>query len=137
VINVVIDTNVFVSSFLGGHPRKVLDLWKTCQATLCASKAIIDEYIAVLQRLGLQNEQELEELLQLFGTGFNIIFTTKTAELHIVEEIPDHDKFLECAVSLTADFIISEDKSLTAVQNYMGISIVTPKDFLEIYGFET
>lgn len=136
-MNVVVDTNVFVSSFFGGHPRKVLDLWKTCQVTLCVSKAIIDEYIAVLQRLGLQSEQELEELLKLFGSGFNIIFTTQTSELHIVEEGQDRGKFIECAVSLNAEFIISEDKSLTAVQNYTGTSIVTPKDFLEIYGFET
>ena len=28
MIKVVIDTNVFVSSFFGGNPRKVIDLWK-------------------------------------------------------------------------------------------------------------
>lgn len=97
---------------------------------LCLSRAIVDEYIDVLQRLGLGNEQELEELLRLFATGFHNIFTTKTPELHLVEEDPDDDKFIECAVALKAQFVISGDKALVAVKNYMGIKIVTPKEFL-------
>ncbi len=137
MINIVLDTDVFVSSFFGGNPRRIIDLWRDGQVTLSVSRPVIDEYIAVLQRLGLQNERETEELSKLFATGYNIIFTTKTPEFYIDEECPGNNKFVECAVSLNAEFIISEDESLTAVQGYMGISVVTPKDFLEIYGFET
>lgn len=50
----VVDTNVFVSSFFGGNPRKVIDLWKTGELTLCLSTPIVDEYVAVLRRLGLE-----------------------------------------------------------------------------------
>lgn len=52
----VVDTNVFVSSFFGGNPRKVIDLWKTGELTLCLSTPIVDEYVAVLRRLGLEGE---------------------------------------------------------------------------------
>ena len=131
MIKVVVDTNVFVSSFFGGNPRKIVDLWKSGQLTLCLSKPIIDEYVEVLQRLGLKNERELSELLNLFAHGFHITFLAKTPELHLVEEDPDDDKFIECAVALKADFIISGDKSLIAIQDYMGIRIVTPKEFLD------
>jgi putative PIN family toxin of toxin-antitoxin system len=131
VIKVVIDTNVFVSSFFGGNPRKIVDLWKSGQLTLCLSKPIIDEYVGVLQRIGLKNERELRELLSLFAHGFHIIFSSKTPELHLVEEDPDDDKFIECAVALKADFIVSGDKALLAIQDYMGIRIVTPKEFLD------
>jgi putative PIN family toxin of toxin-antitoxin system len=133
VIKVVVDTNVFVSSFFGGNPRKIVDLWKSGQLTLCLSKPIIDEYVGVLQRIGLKNERELRELLHLFAHGFHIIFSAKTPELHFVEEDPDDDKFIECAVSLKADFIISGDKALLAIQDYMGIRIVTPKKFLDSF----
>ena len=51
-------------------------------------------------------------------------------ELHILEKDPDDNKFIECAVALKADFIISGDKVLTEVQDYMGIKIVNPKEFL-------
>jgi hypothetical protein len=133
VIKVVIDTNIFVSSFFGGNPRKVIDLWKSGQIVLCLSKDIVDEYMNVLQRFGLQNERELEELLNLFAQGFHIIFTNKTPDLRLVEEDPGDDKFIECAVALKCKFVISGDNALLAVQNYMGIKIVTPKEFLDIF----
>ncbi len=124
------DTNVFVSSFFGGNPRKVIDLWKSGEITLCLSKPIVDEYIEVLRRLGLQNEKELGELLSLFAHGFHVVFTATTPELHIVEKDPDDNKFIECAVALKADFIITGDKALIEIQDYMSIKIISPKDFL-------
>jgi len=131
VIKVVVDTNVFISSFFGGNPRKIVDLWKSGQVTLCLSKPIIDEYVAVLQRLGLHNERELSELLSLLAHGFHVLFSARTPTLHVVEEDPDDDKFIECAVALKADFVISGDKALTAIQDYMGRRIVTPRKFLD------
>jgi uncharacterized protein len=133
VIKIVLDTNVFVSSFFGGNPRKIVDLWKTGEITLCLSRTIIDEYIEVLKRLGLQNEKELEELLNLFARGFHVIFTAKTPELVIVKDDPDDDKFIECAVALNSRYIITGDKALTSIQNYMGIAILNPKDFLKVH----
>jgi len=133
VTRVVVDTNVFVSSFFGGNPRKIVDLWKSGQVTICLSKPIIDEYVEVLQQLGLQNERELEELLNLFARGFHVLFSANTPELHLVNEDPDDDKFIECAVALKADFVISGDKNLIAIQDYMSIRIVTPKEFLDSF----
>jgi putative PIN family toxin of toxin-antitoxin system len=130
VIKVVIDTNVFVSSFFGGHPRKIVDLWKSGQITLCLSKPIVDEYVAVLRRLELENEPELEELLNLFAGGYHVLFTSKTPRLTVVEDDPDDNKFIECAVALKAHFVVSGDKALTAIQDYMGIKIVAPRQFL-------
>jgi putative PIN family toxin of toxin-antitoxin system len=130
VIKVVLDTNVFVSSFFGGNPRKVVNLWKTGEVTLCLSKPIIDEYVEVLQRLGLQSESELSELLGLFARGFHAVFAAKTPKLHVVEDDPDDNKFIECAVALKASFIISGDKALIAIQDYMGIKIINPKEFI-------
>ena len=129
---VVIDTNIFVSSFFGGNPRKIVDLWKSGQLALCLSKPIVDEYVAVLQRLALEGEQELSDLLGLFAHGIHALFTAKTPDLHIVKEDPDDDKFIECAVALKATCIISGDKSLLAIGDYMGIEIITPKEFLDI-----
>ena len=68
-MNIVIDTNVFVSSFFGGNARRIIDLWKNRKVRLCLSKAILDEYVEVLQRMGLKDQQELKELLSLFAKG--------------------------------------------------------------------
>jgi putative PIN family toxin of toxin-antitoxin system len=133
VIKVVVDTNVFVSSFFGGNPRRIVDLWKSGQVTLCLSRPIIEEYVEVLRRLGLQNERELKELLSLFARGFHVLFTAKTPELNIVEDDPDDNKFIECAVALNAACVISGDKALTIIQDYMGTKIITPKEFIDTF----
>jgi uncharacterized protein len=130
VIKAVVDTNVFVSSFFGGNPKKIIDLWKTGQIVLCISGAIIDEYLEVLRRLGLQDERELEELLEIFSSGVHVVFAAETPMLNIVSKDPDDNKFIECAVALKAVAVISGDKALISVKDYMGIKILTPADFL-------
>jgi uncharacterized protein len=132
-MKVVIDTNVFVSSFFGGNPRKIIDLWKKGNISLCLSKDILDEYIEVLQRIGLKDENEIEELLSLFAKGFNIFFTTKTPHIRVVKDDPDDDKFLECAVALKAEVIITGDKALRAMGEYLEIKILNPYEFLKTY----
>jgi uncharacterized protein len=134
-MKVVIDTNIFVSSFFGGNPRRIIDLWKTEKITLCLSKDILDEYIEVLQRIGLQDEDELGELLSLFKRGFNLLFTTKTLKVKVVKNDPDDDKFIECALALKAEVIVTGDKAIEAVGEYMGIKILTPQRFLKSYEY--
>ena len=132
-MKVVIDTNVFVSSFFGGNPRKVVDLWKDGQITLCLSRAILDEYVQVLQTIGLEDEIEMEELLSLFARGVNLLFTSMTPRIRAVHGDADDDKFIECAVALKAEAIVTGDKAVRALGNYMGIGIHTPREFLTSY----
>jgi putative PIN family toxin of toxin-antitoxin system len=70
MIRVVVDTNVFISSFFGGNPRKIIDHWKSGEITLCLSKPIIDEYIEVLRRLELQNEKGDRRITESFCPWF-------------------------------------------------------------------
>jgi hypothetical protein len=130
-MRIVLDTNVFISSFFGGNPRSIIDMWKDGRLTLCLSQKIIDEYVEVLARLGLSDSPELVELLKLFATGFHIVFTTRTPEIHVVTD-PDDDKFIACALALKAGYVVTGDKALVDVQQYQGIKIVTPREFLEI-----
>jgi len=136
MIRAVIDTNVFVSSFLGGNPGAIVGRWKTGEIILCLSRPIVDEYVDVLQRLGLQNERQIEELLQLFAQGPNVLYSAITPRLSIIDADPSDNKFIECAVALKSGYIISGDSHLTAIQDYLGITIVSPKEFLGLAGTE-
>jgi hypothetical protein len=127
----VVDTNVFVSSFFGGNPRKIIDLWKTGELTLCLSAPIVEEYAAVLRRLGLEGQDELGELLDLFARGLNVLYTAQTPQLLIVKADPEDDKFIECAVALKAEVIITGDRALRDVGAYIGIRILSPQEFLK------
>lgn len=136
-MRVVVDTNIFVSSFFGGNPRKIIDLWKKGEISLCLSKDVLDEYVNVLQRIGLVDEREIEELLSLFAKGINIIFTTKTPKIKAVKDDPEDDKFIECAIALKAEVIITGEKALKAINEYMGIKILPPQQFLKTKFTET
>ena len=45
--------------------------------------------------------------------------------------LSDDDKFIECAVALKAEAIITGDKALRAIEEYMGITIVNPDQFFK------
>jgi len=127
---VVIDTNVFVSSFFGGIPRKIIDLWKNGKITLCLSQAIIEEYIDVLIRLGIDNS-EINDLIKLFAENYFSIFTAKTPKISVVKDDPDDNKFIECAVALDCKIIISGDKHLRSLKKYIDIKILSPREFID------
>lgn len=134
-IKAVIDTNVFISSFFGGNPRKIISYWEKGEIVWCVSKPIIDEYIEVLKCLGLRNEKELDDLLNLFAKGINLIYSANTPCLKIVNNDPDDNKFIECAVALQSKYIISGDKHLKSILEYMGIKILTPAEFIDDHTF--
>lgn len=71
--------------------------------------------------------------MSLFSRGFNIFFTTKTPKLKVIKNDPDDDKFIECAVALKANIVVSGDREVLAVKEYMGIRILTPQKFLKLY----
>ncbi|MGQ0524320.1 MAG: putative toxin-antitoxin system toxin component, PIN family [Betaproteobacteria bacterium] len=129
-MRVVVDTNVFVSSFFGGHPRQIIDHWKQGSITLCVSRDLVDEYIEVLSRLGLRPEL-LQEVLELLATGFNLVFIATTRPLKVVHEDPDDDMLFECAVALGAKAIVTGDKAVRKIGRYMNIEVLTPAEFLD------
>ena len=129
-MRVVVDTNVFISSFLGGYPKRVIDLWKTGKVTLCLTNAIIDEYIGVLKRMEFIRNEDIKALLFLFKEQFNCVFSASVSPLSVCSD-PDDDKFIEAAVALDAEVIISGDDHLKSMKKYMDIRIMPPKDFVK------
>ncbi len=127
---VVIDTNVFISSFFGGIPRRIIDLWKNGEIILCLSQEIVEEYIEVLNRLGIE-KQEINKLIKLFLENYYSIFVSKTPKLSIVKDDPDDNKFIECAVALDCKIIISGDNHLKSIKRYIDIDILSPREFIE------
>jgi uncharacterized protein len=128
-MRVVVDTNVFVSSFFGGPPREVIERWKRGDITLCVSRDLIDEYVEVLHQLGVQADL-IHELLDLFANGYNLVFTASTSSLEVLKNDPDDNMLFECAVGLEAKVIVTGDKAVRSVGRYMDIEVMTPAEFL-------
>ena len=131
----VIDTNIFVSSFFNkkGNPRKIINLWKEEKIQLCISSEILEEYLEVLSRLGLAGGSELKELLDLFKKQVNILYKPISIKIEIIKDDPDDNKFIECAITNKAGYIISGDNHLLNLREYKNIKIFSPKEFLNCY----
>ncbi|MGB6867638.1 MAG: PIN domain-containing protein, partial [Candidatus Aminicenantaceae bacterium] len=44
---------------------------------------------------------------------------------------PDDDKFIECAIGGKAEVIISGDKHLLKASGYLGLEVMTPREFVD------
>ena len=133
----VLDANVLVSAILSpkGIPAKVLTAWQAEQFHLVFSEAILDEIDRVLHypRIARRHRWS-EERLQGFieDLAHLAIMTRGAAHLAVIAEDPPDDRYLECAIEGEAEYIVSGDQHLLELAEYQGISIVTPRAFLDV-----
>jgi hypothetical protein len=129
-LRVVIDTSVFIASFWKGRSRTVVELWKKGEITLCASEAILKEYLDIIPRFNKLNK-DAGELLSLFKARKNIKMVTPSQRLKVIKEDPADNKFLECAIEAGAEYIISADRHLRNLRKHEGVRIVSSGSFLK------
>ncbi len=131
-MRVVIDTNIFVSSFFGGKPRKVIDYWFLGSLTLCLSKPILEEYFDVLGRFDFDDNTLLMKLMSSIERNTNILFVENPEESQWIKDDPKDNKFIACAIALKADYIVSGDSHLTRAKKTGHIKILTPSEILPL-----
>jgi predicted nucleic acid-binding protein len=54
--------------------------------------------------------------------------------LRAVPEDPDDDPFVECAVTAGAEYVVSGDRHLGRLGSFGDVRIVTPAEFLRLFG---
>ena len=133
IIRVVLDTNVLVSALLfGGIPGKLIPLWKSKRITPLLSREILDEYLRVLAypKFNLTKDEILFIITQEILPWFEIVESTRKGISYVLED-PEDDKFIHCAISGKADFLISGDQHLLLLPN-PPVPILSVRDFLEL-----
>lgn len=133
MIRVVLDTNIIISALVfGGKPRAVLDLIIRKKILGGISEALFNELQNVLGR----NKFELTGgYVKIATDSLLAVFEQVTPEerVSLVAADPDDNRILECAADFNADFIVTGDKHLLQIDDFRGIKIVTPADFIEKY----
>lgn len=141
MLRVVIDTSSLVSYALtrGELMRRVVDRWHAGDFTVLSSAATRAELAAVLARpairaLAVEPLDNLADGLARFSE-------------HVPQPLafpgacrdPKDVKFLECAVTGRADYLISSDRDLLGIRRFRDVAIVNPGHFLlalELYSLE-
>ena len=129
-MRIVIDTNIFVSSFLGGIPRRIVDSWFSGKLILCVSRPILKEYFEVLRRFQFDRKDLFRRLATAFEKGPNILFIDNPMERNWIEDDPGDNKFIACALSVHAEYIVSGDSHLKEAGEIGGVKIVPLRKML-------
>lgn len=134
VKKVVLDSNVLVSALLfkGGLSR-IVDLWKKGKIIPVLSKETFEEFKAVLEypKFSL-TRQEIKMIIEEEVLPFFEIAETDNKIGRICRD-PDDDKFIACAVSASADFIVSGDKDLLNIGKYKSVRIIDASKLLKMF----
>lgn len=131
-MRIVIDTNVFVSSFFGGVPRRVIDHWFSGKVTLCVSRPILKEYFDVLGRFQFDQAAFFGRLITAIERGTNILFVDHPKEQNWIVDDPADNKFIACAISLKAEYIVTGDLHLKRAGKVEEVKILSPRKMLSL-----
>ena len=131
VVKVVIDTNVFISAFIGSKVcEEIYELLKQDRFELVISFEMINEIISVLKRAKFELEEiEVEKLKHLLWRKSEIVFPNN--KISFCRDSKDNI-VLECASAGKPDFIVSGDKDLLSIGKFKNISIITPYKFVKL-----
>ena len=130
-LRLVIDTNVLVSAVLkpDGLQRTVFLLATTKPARWYVSKAILQEYSAVLARPELKIRKSLR--LQFIQLIKNHTYPVKPSHLPKVATDPDDNIFLECADAARADYLVTGNQRHFP-KFWKKTKVINSREFLDI-----
>jgi len=134
MLRAVIDTNILISGVISPHgrPRAILEHWYDQDFVLIISQTQMMEVKQVMEyphlrarlRLHDRDRARLLHALQSYA---------ETVTVESVEPVcrdPDDDLILAAAVVGKADYLVSGDKDLLALEEHRGVRIVTAAQFL-------
>ncbi len=130
-MKVVFDTNVVASaSFWRGTPFDCLAAWAQRRCEAVVSAALLAEYHETIEELRLDHpSRKCVEWVKALTESAKLVFPVERASGATPD--PGDEMILECALAAEAGFIVSGDKKhLLALQQFQGIPIISPAEFL-------
>jgi putative PIN family toxin of toxin-antitoxin system len=130
VIRATADANILVSAltYRRGKPFQLLQKALAGEINLAISQPIVDEAMEVLERKFGAPPDFIEEARQIVAMAARTV--TPAVQLDVVNDDPDDNRVLECAVTAGSEFIVTGDKDLLRLGSYDSIRIITVSDFL-------
>ncbi len=130
MIRVVFDTNVYISALMfGGLPGSLLDLAFLHSFTLVISPALMGELDEKLRSKFEVSDEDAAIIRAKLEGNAEIVMPDMV--LDVIEDDPDDNRVLECAVKGSANYIVTGDRHLLKLGTYEAIPIVTVRQFLD------
>ena len=128
-LRVVCDTNVYISAALrGGQAEAVIRLAAARAIDLVISPAILAELEDKLRGRFGWSQQRADVFVDTLRMIAEVVEPALT--LAVVEDDPDDNRILECALAGRAALVVTYDRHLLRLRRYDLIGIVHPNDLL-------
>ncbi len=129
---VVLDTNVLLQARAAGHEyHPILQAWLNQRFSLAVSAETMLEYEEVItERAGASRWAILEKL---FLISSNVLRVDPTFRFHLVSNDVDDNKFTDCAVVASADYLVTDDHHFeTARSSGHRFQVVSPRELMKV-----
>jgi uncharacterized protein len=131
------DTNVLLSAtFWNGDSYRIIERVEEGKIDLILSREIIEEFGGLLEYDEIKDKIKDKDLEMKRSVDELIEMSTivePRERFNVVEEDPEDNVFIDCAVEGEVDYLVSKDNHLLKLKDFKGIKIVTPKEMMEIF----
>lgn len=136
---VVLDTNVIIANYLSTDPESpnavTVRLWRERKLQVIVSEEIADEYLDVLNRLGVSKNLVTNFATSLYESG--TVTHTNLGKRFTDSRDPKDNPFLSTAAAGRAKFLITNDPDLLDIsesaKRKFKFRILTPQEFLNMH----
>ena len=132
-MRIVLDTNCLIQSV---SPRsRYYAVWESLvsgQNTLCVTNEIITEYLEILQRL--TDYDTAEAIIKTFINSPFAEFVTPFYNFELIKQDPDDNKFVDCAITANARYIVTNDHHFDVLKSisFPPIDVITLEEFMKL-----
>ena len=133
-MKIVLDTNCLIPIIVPNSFGN--DIWQAFRQgryTLCVSTEILFEYEEILMRM--TKDREFTSLvIEAITNAPNVERITPVYRFNLITTDPDDNKFVDCAITAGATYIVSNDRHFSELRNYdfPKVDVRTLAEFLDI-----
>lgn len=132
-MKIVLDTNVLLVALPKHSPFfPIYNAFLAAQFTLCISNEIFTEYE---EQISFRYGKVLTELkLSEISRMRNVQKLEAYYHWQLIEQDPDDNKFVDCAIAANADYLVTNDKHFNILKTigFPRVSIITAQEWLEM-----
>lgn len=129
---IVLDTNCLIQSLpMHSHYHKVWTDFMNGQYLLCVSNEILDEYEEIIERLVTPTVAKY--IIDAIIHSPYTLYKEAHYKFRLIENDPDDNKFVDCAIASGAEYIVSEDAHFRCLANiaFPSVKVINLDNFMQ------
>jgi len=132
-MKIVLDTNSILVTLSKKSPyRPIFDAIINDKITLLVSNEILMEYAEIIEKRA--NSIVATNVVEFLVQAKSVKKIEIYYKWHLIEKDADDNKFVDCAVSGNANYLVTDDKHFSQLYkvNFPAVKVIKTKDFLNL-----